>query len=217
MKKSADFYKNAVKKSTIKSNNIKLMADNPGLKDKISVHVPDGSDKVFWYIRFNLSLDPKSVNPKTMKVMDSKGFILETEISYSPEFNLIVISPVDAFEKNEFYILKIRGNVRSEKKQKLKNEINILFKLLNGEVSGFEVLKRTVALPKLRPRPTNYLTDKPDSVTPVKKYTSFGTAKPGPEHGKLPFSPIRINVWIGVAGLFLTIISLFRIKCVFLN
>lgn len=194
-------------KNVIANDGIKLMTDNPALKNKIKLDIEPGADKIYWYIKFNIALDPATVNRKTMKVMEPNGYILETETSYRTDGNMIVLSPIDSFAQDEYYILKITKKVSSAKGRSMRNEVNILFKLLGGEISEFQILKSTVKLPNPKPRPKNYV---PIGLEPATRiYTHGGDRFEGKSQDKLPFGHMKINVLVGVIGMFLTLVSLF--------
>jgi tetratricopeptide (TPR) repeat protein len=158
----------------------------------------DGSDLVYWYIKFNIPLLGSSVSNKTMRVTDTEGYIMRTDISYDPDKNLIIISPIDTYEQDVFYILSISKKVCSTKGKKLRSEINILFKLLNNEISEYKVLKENVSIPKPKKRDKAYYQTKlyeNDRINPNKPTVSL--------------SPLNINVLIGVFGLIFMAVAVY--------
>ncbi len=177
-------------------NRIRLATSIPSLKDKIQIDLAPDSDDVFWYIRFNIPLDESSVSHKTMSVTDTAGYIMRTEISYNQASNMIVISPIDSYEQDIYYLLNISKKVRSAKGQHLRSKIHILFKLIGNQISEFKVLKSTVKVPLPRPRPKDY----EQKVSRMKLY-SFGDAllKDVPQD-KLPTTPISANLLPAVLG-----------------
>jgi hypothetical protein len=183
-------------------NGITFMSDRASIHDKIKAEIDPDADVVYWRIKFNLALDSSSVNDKNMKVIDTNSYILETEVSYEPETQMIVLSPVEAYEPDEYYILKITNKVRSEKGQRLKGEINILFKLQDGKISRFESVKPGMATAVPKPRPKDFKLS-PRAVTPQRRFTS----------AKVPDTlfilPFHINAYIGIMGFMIIVSGIF--------
>jgi len=179
---------------------IRVATSDPRLKNKISINLSGPIDNVYWYIRFNIPLDAETVNEKNMEVTDTEGYIMRTDISYQDNSNRIVISPLDSYEEERYYLLKITKKVRSAKGQNLKTVISILFKLYNGAISEYKVLRKDVPVPPSRPRPKNYdemqENRKPNDLDNYVENLSRRTTQMEQES-------LGMNVWIGVAGLVL--------------
>ncbi|MDR0273239.1 MAG: tetratricopeptide repeat protein [Clostridiales bacterium] len=135
---------------------IRVAVSDPKLKDKIKIDLSGPLDTVYWFIRFNIPLDESTVNEKNMEVTDTEGYIMRTDISYQGAAHRIVISPLDSYEEQRYYLLKVSKKVRSEKGQNLKTVISILFKLYQGQISEYKILKKDVPVPPSKPRPKNY-------------------------------------------------------------
>ena len=126
------------------------------IKDKIRINIEEGGDTIYWYIKFNVPLDKTSVTNTTCEVIDTEGYVMRTYIAYDPERNYVVVSPIDSYQNNTYYILTIGEDVRSEKGNHLKKKIHILFKLVNNKISKYEVLKASLKLPESKKRPNDY-------------------------------------------------------------
>lgn len=175
--------------------NFKIRATNKDLENKITTNIKGGSDEIYWYIKFNIFLDEKTVNKKTMNVTDTDGYIMRTNISYDSLKNLIVISPIDTYEQNRFYILNVSNKVKSGKGNNLKKDIHILFKLIENQISEYKLLDDTVKPPQPKIRPKGY--DKKN----IQKVNEE----------KLQFAIMKINVLVGIFGLCMIFIS-FKLK-----
>lgn len=140
----------------MKDGNFRYAASNKDLEDKIMVKMEKGADKIYWHIKFNLHLSPETVTSKTMYVTDLGGFILESDIEYSIKSNQIVISPLESYEENYFYILNITTKVQSERGQNLAKPVIILFKLMENEITDMKVLPPNTITPEPIRRPSNY-------------------------------------------------------------
>ncbi len=183
---------------------IKVAASNPSLNDKMLFKINPNSDKIYWYIKFNILLDEKTVNDKTMFVTDLAGYHMRTFIEYSEEYNVISISPIDTYAQNKYYILQITKKVKSKKGNKLKRNINIVFKLVNDEVSKYEVLKDETEVPEIQKRPKNY---NPEHVqSKVYGFSNEEMNKDGQDN--LPYLPFKINPFVGIIGLLIVIVGI---------
>jgi len=197
----------SVRLATLKTDTIRLAASDPGLAGKMKVDIDDPTQTVSWYIRFNLALDTESVSRKTMRVAETNGYILDTEISYSAQDKAIRLEPREMYEQNAFYILYISGKVKSEKGNPLRKKIHILFKLTDNRISEFRMLKPTEKVPKPRKKPAHLRRPLPPPNAP-KAFTQEKKIAKSVEKGKLPFAGIKVNIWVAVAGIAVMGISL---------
>jgi tetratricopeptide (TPR) repeat protein len=138
------------------NNNIRINTSIPGLRDKIQMRIDEPTDVIHWYIRFNIPLDEETVSGKTMNVTDTEGYIMRTDIYFERKNNMIVISPLDTYEQNRFYLLNISKRVKSARGNPLRSTIHILFKLYGNAISEFKVLKSDVKIPPPLVRPKDY-------------------------------------------------------------
>ena len=150
----------------IEHERIRVRTSIPGLEGKVKARIEGPVDVVHWYIRFNLPIDETSVSGKSTNVTDTEGYILRTDISYNERLNCIVVSPLDTYEENRFYLLNIAKAVRSVRGNKLPTSIHILFKLLDNRVSNFRVLEATVKIPPPQPRPPGYELTQKNPINP---------------------------------------------------
>ncbi|MDR2899265.1 MAG: hypothetical protein LBU94_03030 [Clostridiales bacterium] len=186
----------------MKDDKIRLATTDPALKGKININLVGDFDSIYWYIRFNTPLNERTVSANNMNVTDTDGYIMRTDIRYDNDKNMIEISPLDSYMENVFYILNISRRVKSAKGQPLKKEIHILFKLYNRQISEYELLKSTVKPPEPVPRPKDY-----DNIM-AKKY-SFANIEEKISRDYLEFKDININILLCLAGLILTVASVY--------
>ncbi len=184
---------------------IKVVSNIPGLADKLTSNLEGSADLAKWYMKFNIPLDPATVNHRTMMVTDTEGYIMETEISYQQRNNAIVISPLNSYEENRYYILSVSKQVCSAKGQNLKRKIYIMFKLMNNQISEFQLLKSTVNIPVPKRRPPDY--DQRQSR--MKKYSISDKAFEGVEQYQLPLAPLKVTIIPGLVGVALVGGSIF--------
>jgi len=184
---------------------IRVATSIPGLKNKVKVDLSGDLDIVYWYIRFNIPLDEDSVNEKSMEVTDTDGYIMRTDISYQTAANRIVISPLDSYEEQRYYLLKISQKVRSAKGQNLKTVISILFKLYQGAISEYKILKKDVPVPPSRPRPANYeAMRKERQPNFLDNYTEDVAKRTTMEQ-----EPVKVKMWVGIVGIVAALVGVF--------
>lgn len=183
---------------------IRVATSIPGLKNKVKVDLSGDLDTVYWYIRFNIPLDEDTVNEKSMEVTDTDGYIMRTDIFYQTNANRIVISPLDTYEEQRYYLLKISRKVRSAKGQNLKTVISILFKLYQGAISEYKTIKKDVPIPPSRSRPSNY-----DEMQ-KKRTPNFldNYAENVSKHKKMEEESVSIKVWVGIVGIVIALLSI---------
>lgn len=190
-------------------NQIKVDASKRELNNKITNLITDTDDDVFWYIRFNLPLDEQSISNKTMKVTDTKGFVIRTNIVYNKALELIIINPLEKYVKDEYYILHISKKVKSENMQQLKKDVHILFKIKEGQLVDFKEIEENVIVPT--PRISFY--DAFKNVAPAKErkqtksrvysFTEEQERKleeARKDDNKLPYLNLKINPTIAIIG-----------------
>ncbi len=183
----------------MRDGKIRYAASSKSLEDKIKVKMEQGANTIYWHIKFNLPLDPSSVNEKTMYVTDLAGYILETYIEYDEEKHLIVITPLQSYEENYYYILNITTDVKSAKGQNLRRSVIILFKLLDDEIAEMTVLPTDTKAPAPEERPKEY---NPYNVK--SKVFSDGHIYENVATDKLKALPLDVNPFfaIGAVGVF---------------
>ncbi|MCL1878487.1 MAG: tetratricopeptide repeat protein [Defluviitaleaceae bacterium] len=175
---------------------IRVAVSDPNLKDKIKINLTGDIDTIHWSIRFNIPLDETTVNDKSMEVTDTDGYVMRTEITYKPEGNGITISPLDSYDEQRYYLLKISKKVCSAKGQSLKSEINILFKLYQGKISESKTIKPDIPVPKSRARPNNY-----DDLQPLRGKNDLDNYVDNlPKRTRMSLDANGINPLVGIFG-----------------
>lgn len=179
---------------------IKVDASQRELNDKIKNLITEIDGEIFWYIRFNLPLCESSVSSKTMKVTDTEGYIIKTEIIYNKSLELIIIKPIEKFEKEEYYILHITKKVKSEDKQNIKKNIHILFKIKEDNSLDIKELEDNVKVP----RPKVDIRTNLNLKTSSTEYNNYQNIKleeaKSYKNDKLPYLSINIKPLIAVIG-----------------
>lgn len=180
---------------------IKIDSTEKKLTKKIQNNIKDTSEKIYWYIRFNIPLDEKSVSNKTMKVTNITGLIINTEIIYNKKLELIIISPLQKYVKEEYYILHIDKKVKSQNNQNIKKTVHILFKIKDGQVVEFKEIADNIKVPK--PRVSKFKNENKPTKSRVYKFEQIQKQRleKANQSGKLPFLPIHFNPTFAMLGL----------------
>ena len=199
--------------SKIRTGTMEIAASSPELKGKIRSRVLTAADVVYWYIKFNLSLDPASVSRKTAKVTERNGYIVKTDISYNAESNVISICPRDCYAQNEYYLLHVSRKVRSAMGNNLRRPVNIMFKIVGNKIDEYRILPNNAKIPRPTKRPRGYV-PKGELVYPAipERRARRGGNPAGPMMEKresLPFKPFRLNPVIALAGIIAAPIGIF--------
>lgn len=82
-----------------------------------------------WRIKFTAPLNPATVNNKNLYVTNLNLTPLSTIIRYDSSNKTIEIEPIEAYAKNESYLLHITTRVKSAKGQNLAKEIAVQFQV----------------------------------------------------------------------------------------
>lgn len=101
----------------------------PQLANKVKQDLRFKTGNFVWRVRFNIPLDPKTVNNNTMYVENSQKQRLRSYIHYDTKEELIEVEPLEPYSTNEYYCLMITTDVRSKGGQSLKEPVRIKFKL----------------------------------------------------------------------------------------
>ena len=101
----------------------------PQLANKVKQDLRFKTGNFVWRVRFNIRLDPHTVNKDTMYVTNSQNQKLRSYIRYDTKNEIIEVEPLEPYSTNEYYFLTITKNVKSRGGQSLKEPVQIKFKL----------------------------------------------------------------------------------------
>lgn len=111
------------------SNFLDIESVSANVKNKVRQSLLFKTGNFVWRVKFNIPLNPKTVNNINLYVTSIKQVPLKTSIKYDTINHIIEIEPLDPYAKNESYILNITRNVQSVGGQNLKEAIQVQFKL----------------------------------------------------------------------------------------
>lgn len=112
------------------AHNLIEISDIPAeLSSKVKQNLRFKTGNFVWRVKFNIPLDPKTVNNNTMYVTNSLNQKLRSYITYNIEKGIIEIEGIEAYATSEQYTLHITTNVHSKGGQSLKEPVQIKFKL----------------------------------------------------------------------------------------
>ena len=101
----------------------------PQLANKVKQDLRFKTGNSVGRVRFNIPLDPHTVNKETMYVTNSQNQKLQSYIRYDTKNEIIEVEPLEPYSTNEYYFLTITKNVKSRGGQSLKEPVQIKFKL----------------------------------------------------------------------------------------
>lgn len=102
-----------------------------GLENKVRQDLKFKTGNFLWKIKFNVPLDPKTVNNVNLYVTTVNLAPLKTAIRYNSLENEIEIEPLEPYAQEESYILNITTNVTSLSGKPLKEPLQVQFKIDN--------------------------------------------------------------------------------------
>lgn len=100
-----------------------------GLENKVIQDLKFKTGNFVWRIKFNVPLDPKTVNNVNLYVTSANLAPLRTSIRYNSLENEIEIEPLEPYAQSESYILNITTNVASLNGKKLPEPLQVQFKI----------------------------------------------------------------------------------------
>lgn len=111
------------------ANYLEFESMTEGLEHKVHQDMKYKTGNFVWKIRFNIPLDPKTVNNVNLYVTSLNLSPLRTAIRYNSLENEIEIEPLEPYAQNESYILNITTNVTSLGGKPLKEPLQVQFKI----------------------------------------------------------------------------------------
>lgn len=111
------------------ANYVDIESVSEGFENKVAQDLKFRTGKFVWKVKFNIPLDPRTVNNVNLFVTTIGQNPLKTDIRYDTFSNTIEIEPLEAYAQQESYILNITTAVKSKGGQKLKAPIRLQFKI----------------------------------------------------------------------------------------
>lgn len=111
------------------ANYLEFESMTQGLENKVRQDLKFKTGKFVWRIKFNVPLDPKTVNNVNLYVTSLDLSPLKTAIRYNSMENEIEVEPLESYAQNESYILNITTNVTSVSGKPLKEPLQVQFKI----------------------------------------------------------------------------------------
>ncbi|MCI5639822.1 MAG: Ig-like domain-containing protein [Lachnospiraceae bacterium] len=100
-----------------------------GLEGKVKQDLKFKTGNFVWKVKFNVPLDPKTVNNVNLYVTTEGLSPLKTAIRYNSLENMIEIEPLEPYAQDETYILNLTTNVTSLGGKALKEAQQLRFKI----------------------------------------------------------------------------------------
>ena len=143
-----------------------------------------------WTIKFNTSLDKKTITNETIWVSDSKGNKLDTTLALTDDLKSVKISPPkNSYNLNENYFLNIENGVQALSGNKLSSAVAMPFTIPSFKLGDDLLITKHKELIDgkkigLVTNQTGVNSDYKSSITLLSNYKNAKlTALYGPEHG----------------------------------
>ena len=107
---------------------LNIQSTTPNASGIVKQNLKFKTGDFLWRIKFNIPLDPSTVNNTNMYVSNSNNVPIQAHIRYDSINNQIEIEPVEPYSTAESYFLNITTNVASQNGQKLKEPVQVQFK-----------------------------------------------------------------------------------------
>ena len=99
------------------------------LEGKVKQDLKYKTGNFLWKVKFNVPLDPKTVNNVNLYVTTENLSPLKTAIRYNSLENTIEIEPLEPYAQDETYILNITTNVTSLSGKAMREPQQLRFKI----------------------------------------------------------------------------------------
>lgn len=99
------------------------------LEGKVKQDLKYKTGNFLWKVKFNVPLDPKTVNNVNLYVTTENLSPLKTAIRYNSLENIIEIEPLEPYAQDETYVLNITTNVTSLSGMALREPQQLRFKI----------------------------------------------------------------------------------------
>lgn len=99
------------------------------VQDKIKQSLAFRTGKFVWRIKFNVPLNPATVNNKNLYVTNLNLVPLKTYIRYDTINKYIEVDPLEPYAEDQSYVLNITKNVQSQGGKNLKSPVQVQFRI----------------------------------------------------------------------------------------
>ncbi len=100
-----------------------------GYENRVRQNLSFKTGKFVWRCRFTTALDPSTINAQNLYVVSETGARMETKFAYNDITNEIELEPLEPYAKDTDYFLHITTKVKSRGGQRLKEPVQVKFRL----------------------------------------------------------------------------------------
>lgn len=108
-------------------NFLNIQSTTPNAQGIVKQDLKFKTGDFVWRVKFNIPLDPSTVNSTNMYVANASNIPLKTSIRYDSVNNQIEVEPAEPYSASESYFLNITTNVASRNGQHLKEPVQVQF------------------------------------------------------------------------------------------
>lgn len=100
-----------------------------GYENRVKQNLSFKTGKFVWRCRFSTALDPSTINSENLYVVSETGARLKTKFTYNDATMEIELEPLEPYAQDTDYFLNITTQVKSRGGNKLKEPLQIKFRL----------------------------------------------------------------------------------------
>jgi len=100
-----------------------------GYENRVKQNLSFKTGKFVWRCRFTTALDPATINSENLYVESETGVRMATKFTYNDITNEIELEPLEPYAQNTDYFLHITTKVKSRGGQRLKEPVQLKFRL----------------------------------------------------------------------------------------
>ncbi len=100
-----------------------------GYENRVKQNLSFKTGKFVWRCRFTTALDPSTINAENLFVQSETGARMATKFKYDDTTNEIEVEPLEPYAQDTDYFLNITTKVKSRGGQRLKEPVQIKFRL----------------------------------------------------------------------------------------
>jgi len=100
-----------------------------GYENRVKQNLSFKTGKFVWRCRFTTALDPATINSENLYVESETGVRMATKFTYNDITNEIELEPLEPYAQSTDYFLHITTKVKSRGGQRLKEPVQLKFRL----------------------------------------------------------------------------------------
>lgn len=124
----------------------------PQLANKVKQDLRFKTGNFVWRVRFNIPLDPHTVNKDTMYVTNSQNQKLRSYIRYDTKNEIIEVEPLEPYSTNEYYFLTNHKKCEVERRTVVEGASADQIQIIKVQIINYRDRNKSVPFIKMQPR-----------------------------------------------------------------